>query len=370
MARYRRRYRRPLTIILGVALFVGAIAVVFKMLGHEPAANSTESQPLARNDAPIQQVKTTEKTVAPATQPNKKGKVELATLYTQTPTKLDTPATQPTELNNTSKTSGTPPIVLAPVSLPTLFKDVEAKRKDDPIGARAMLVGAIDTKKLTPEQKDEALRVISEINSEVVFSPKKFLKDETATIHAVKPGEVMAKIATNYDVTWQWIGRLNNISDPRKLQSGKSLKIIKGPFHALVSKAHYTVDIYIGKPTEPGAIFLKRFRCGLGENDSTPTGVWQVENKLQNPRYYNPRNEGPRVIEPDDPANPLGERWIGLTGIAGDATGKGSYGVHGTIDPDSIGKKKSMGCIRLLNEDVEWVYDMLIAGKSTVTVVE
>ena len=54
----------------------------------------------------------------------------------------------------------------------------------------------------------------------------------------------------------------------------------------------------------------------------------------------------------------------------GQAVGKESYGIHGTIDPASIGQKKSMGCIRLLDDDIKLVYDMLVKDKSTVTVVE
>jgi lipoprotein-anchoring transpeptidase ErfK/SrfK len=173
-----------------------------------------------------------------------------------------------------------------------------------------------------------------------------------------------------YDVTYKFIGRVNGISDPRKMRLGANLKIVKGPFHAIVNKTAFTLDLYQGKPGEPGSIFLRRLRVGLGENDSTPTGLWKVTTKLENPTYYSPRDTGPRVIAAGDPANPLGERWLALEGISGQAVGKESYGIHGTIEPNSIGQKKSMGCVRLLNEDVNLVYDMLITQKSTVLVVE
>jgi lipoprotein-anchoring transpeptidase ErfK/SrfK len=70
---------------------------------------------------------------------------------------------------------------------------------------------------------------------------------------------------------------------------------------------------------------------------------------MVDPTYYGP--EG--VIAHDDPKNPLGERWIDI----GD-----SYGIHGTIDPESIGKNESRGCIRMLNSHVEEVYDFLVIG--------
>jgi lipoprotein-anchoring transpeptidase ErfK/SrfK len=40
------------------------------------------------------------------------------------------------------------------------------------------------------------------------------------------------------------------------------------------------------------------------------------------------------------------------------------------MDPDSIGKEMSHGCIRLINENVERVYEMLIDGKRTIIVKE
>jgi lipoprotein-anchoring transpeptidase ErfK/SrfK len=66
----------------------------------------------------------------------------------------------------------------------------------------------------------------------------------------------------------------------------------------------------------------------------------------------------------------LGGYWIGLTGTEGQALGKMSYGIHGTIDPDSIGKQSSMGCIRLRHDDIEMVYEMMVEGKSMVVVRE
>jgi len=92
--------------------------------------------------------------------------------------------------------------------------------------------------------------------------------------------------------------------------------------------------------------FVKRYQIGIGKDHSTPTGKFQVKDKLVDPTYYG--QDG--VIANDDPTNPLGERWIDL--------GE-SYGIHGTIEPDSIGKAESKGCVRMHNEDVAEVYDLL-----------
>lgn len=50
----------------------------------------------------------------------------------------------------------------------------------------------------------------------------------------------------------------------------------------------------------------------------------------------------PLIVKPG-PNNPVGLVWIDLTAP--------SYGIHGTPEPDKIGKTESHGCIRLTNWD-------------------
>ena len=59
-----------------------------------------------------------------------------------------------------------------------------------------------------------------------------------------------------------------------------------------------------------------------------------------------------------------------MEGVSGEALSQERYGVHGTSEPDSIGKSVSLGCVRMQNSDVEQVYSYLIEGRSTVTIVE
>jgi L,D-transpeptidase catalytic domain len=81
----------------------------------------------------------------------------------------------------------------------------------------------------------------------------------------------------------------------------------------------------------------------------SPTGTFQITNRIANPTYYHPG-----VVVPAGLNNPLGPRWIGLN--------KKSYGIHGTNLPHSIGKAASHGCIRLRNSDVVALYSMLSVG--------
>jgi lipoprotein-anchoring transpeptidase ErfK/SrfK len=85
----------------------------------------------------------------------------------------------------------------------------------------------------------------------------------------------------------------------------------------------------------------------------TPEGLFTVTVKAPDP-YYRRKD-----IPGGDPNNPLGSRWIGFD--AEDTDGR-IYGIHGTNDPDSIGKKISQGCIRLQNEAVESLYEYIPLG--------
>jgi lipoprotein-anchoring transpeptidase ErfK/SrfK len=81
----------------------------------------------------------------------------------------------------------------------------------------------------------------------------------------------------------------------------------------------------------------------------SPTGTFQVENRLMKPTYYHPGK-----IIPAGPNNPLGTRWIGLST-------KG-YGIHGTNDESSIGKAASHGCIRMHRKDLEELFAAVEVG--------
>ena len=250
----------------------------------------------------------------------------------------------------------------------------------DLVAARALFNNALLTNQLAPSQASAVKGEITDLNRTILFSPKPFPSDPYQEQVAVAPGDLMSKIARRFNIPWELVSRVNDNLDPRRMRAGQKLKVIHGPFHAEVSKGRYTLDLYLGGLPDPAkeaagvshdasVLYVGTFPVGLGAEGSTPLGLWKVTpgGKLKNPTYYSARGEG--VIAADDPKNPLGERWIALEGIAGDAVGRRSYGIHGTIDPTSIGKQASQGCIRLLNPDVELLYDLLTDGQSTVRVV-
>jgi hypothetical protein len=289
---------------------------------------------------------------------------------------VELPATRPAQTAVTPVTRPAGPVAVRPATLPSNLTGntlVDARVLVDagqPLPARGLLNEALRADKLSEADAAAARTLLGSLNQDLIFGRKFFADDPFQASYTVQFGDRLQKVAQTNDITWEFLCRLNGIADPKRVRAGQTIKIVKGPFHALVTKSKFTMDLYLGSPGEAGSLYVTTYPVGLGKDDSTPPGTWMVDpqRKLRKPTYYSPRGEG--VIPAGDPRNPLGDCWIGLSGVDGQAIGKLSYGIHGTIDPDSIGKMESMGCIRMRNDDVALVFELLLEGKSTVIVKE
>jgi LysM repeat protein len=239
-----------------------------------------------------------------------------------------------------------------------------------PAAARQILDTVYRTA-LSPTAKAEVRQSLSALNTQLIFSPTLYQDEPLTKAYVIEPGDALSRIATKEKlaVDWRLIQRVNQISDPGRIRVGQTLKLVRGPFHAVVSKSAYRLDLYQGEASDrSGWRYIASMSVGLGEGDSTPTGNFTVrpDSKLIDPLWVNPRTG--EKFDASDPKNPIGERWIGLDGLGADAI-KTGYGIHGTIDPGSIGQQRSMGCVRLGDKDVELVYELLMPG-SLVYIVE
>lgn len=94
------------------------------------------------------------------------------------------------------------------------------------------------------------------------------------------------------------------------------------------------------------------YPVGVGKVETpTPTGHYAVQNKEINPTWVDPGDTSVQI--PTGPDNPLGYRWIGFNG---------TYGIHGTNRPDTVGGYVSNGCVRMREADVEQVYNAVHVG--------
>jgi lipoprotein-anchoring transpeptidase ErfK/SrfK len=98
--------------------------------------------------------------------------------------------------------------------------------------------------------------------------------------------------------------------------------------------------------------------------EKRPVGSLHVTVVIPNPDYtFDPelfpeseegRTLGHKLVVPPGPNNPVGLAWIGL-----DRTG---YGIHGTPDPENVGRTESHGCFRLANWDVQTLAGLVTVG--------
>jgi lipoprotein-anchoring transpeptidase ErfK/SrfK len=93
------------------------------------------------------------------------------------------------------------------------------------------------------------------------------------------------------------------------------------------------------------------YPASIGSEDKpAPSGQFKVRRVAYHPKYhYDPKfhfkgvHTNRKLTVAAGPNNPVGVVWIDLT--------IDSYGIHGTPDPERIGKSYSHGCIRLTNWD-------------------
>ncbi|WP_417670254.1 L,D-transpeptidase [Roseibium sp.] len=106
-----------------------------------------------------------------------------------------------------------------------------------------------------------------------------------------------------------------------------------------------------------------RYGIGVGKEGFTWSGTEKVTRKAKWPGWTPPpemivreRKKGRRLPSymPGGPKNPLGARALYL--------GNTIYRIHGTNEDWSIGRAVSSGCIRMLNYDVEHLYENVKIG--------
>lgn len=111
------------------------------------------------------------------------------------------------------------------------------------------------------------------------------------------------------------------------------LPFFRDPLRIIVDKQKHRLAVTSGN------IILRNYAVGLG-GDKTPEGEYAISDKVVNP---NGRDNGE-----------FGSRGMQLS--------DSNYAIHGTNEPDSIGKDESLGCIRMSRKDVEELFAMVPMG--------
>ncbi len=358
-----RRKLIPIALALVAAAGVTAGTYFFTQGDKTPTANRVPA-----NTVPP--LNTAAPTAPPTVAQNPPETPVISPSSGQQPVAMTSPvsATTPAAIKNQAGTPATTTPTAINTNASMNLTTALAMAKADPVGARLALTRLLDQRTLAPAGEFSATVALREINAKLFLSPAPTVGDPVMHMYSVQSGDTLSKIAKQNGVQpdWRIIQRINGMKSEKSLRVGQNLKLPVGAFHAEVSKSNFQMRIYAGEG--PNRVIVAIFPVGLGELNSTPTGAFMVrpKSKLINPEWKNPRTG--EHFASDDPKNPIGERWIGLIGVEAHNQGFKGYGIHGTVDPSSIGRQASMGCVRMSDADVELVYELLTEPNSTIVI--
>jgi len=197
-------------------------------------------------------------------------------------------------------------------------------------------------------EADEIARRFGEANLSALFSPD---PSPGTTFYTVVAGDNLTKIAKRYNTTAAAIMHCNRM-DSDMIRPGDRLKVIDGVFSITVDVPRCALVLSLNDA------FFRRYGVGVGKNDTTPAGTFEITAKLVEPTWFSPDGH---IYQYGEDGNLLGTRWMSLS-VDG-------YGIHGTWEPETVGGPSSAGCIRMTNEDVEQLYDLVPVG-TKVTIVK
>jgi LysM repeat protein len=218
------------------------------------------------------------------------------------------------------------------------------------IDAQVLLTKIVST---TPAPN--AIKLLSNVNMQLIQSSLMMPGKE---YYVIKSGDYLQKIAKNHNTTVSLLKMMNGMeSDTIRL--GDRMLVFNGNFSLRVSKSRNELDLLSN-----GKLF-KRYSVGTGKFGKTPAVEFTIVDKIIEPPWTRPSDN--KQIEYGDPDNVLGSRWMAIK--SSDHPELTGFGIHGTWERDSIGQQSSAGCIRMLNEDVEELFN-LVPRKTFVTITE
>jgi hypothetical protein len=208
---------------------------------------------------------------------------------------------------------------------------------------------------LPADQAKQITDLLDRLAGTVIYSRQSYLEPP----YAVQPGDTIERVAQKYKVPWQLLARINGLMPPgapnsdeatkdQPLPVGKELKVVQGPFDALVQLNRRQLTLMVQNR------YAGRFPIGVGRDQPKLDGQYSVGDKKLNPTYYGPDGI---TISPNDPKNPLGGAWIGLTD---------RIGIHGAADPQNVGRDDNRGTICVGDRDLQDLYGILSVGSRVI----
>jgi LysM repeat protein len=177
-----------------------------------------------------------------------------------------------------------------------------------------------DTPGLTGDEHHQLIDSLNRVAGMVIYSREPVLDPP----YAVQPGETLTQIAERCRVPWPLLAKINGIPDPEHLQPGQRLKVVQGPFGAVIHLDRCQMTLLLKDR------FAGQFQIGIGLQPPPMEGTSQVV-----------------------AADPQGRR-IALSN---------QMTIQATL-PQQIGRNDGPGSIGLRPEDMDAACDILIPASA------
>ncbi|HMP76357.1 MAG TPA: L,D-transpeptidase family protein [Kiritimatiellia bacterium] len=223
----------------------------------------------------------------------------------------------------------------------TLLAEAEAARADGRLQAAREKALAVLAAPGSEANRTAAETLAGAVGMELLLTPRPMPEKQDYT---VQPGDSLDRIARRNGTTVELLQKANQLRSS-VIRPGDRLRVFTGDWSVRVSKSRNDLLLLLNDQ------FFKRYRVGTGEYAKTPVGEFKIVDRIAQPTWWHPDG---RTIPFGDPENLLGTHWLAL-----DVKG---YGLHGTWEPETVGRQSSMGCVRLVNEDVEELFTILTIG--------
>lgn len=223
----------------------------------------------------------------------------------------------------------------------------KASRDKDALTARDLFRQAVNEAPWNSEAWNEAVDALGKVNVDLAFSP---VPTPESKYYAVEKGDNLTNIGIKLNTTQGLLLQANALTETTSLSLGQRLKYTPKDLRILIERS--TCRLFL---VDTDGLF-KRYPLGLGmPGHETTLGRYTIGNKQKDPTWFKP---GAGPIPPGAPNNELGTRWMPL--VPAEPGLPTDLGIHGTIAPETIGAYKSHGCPRMLKEDVEELFDLVV----------
>ncbi len=198
---------------------------------------------------------------------------------------------------------------------------------------------------LSPNETSELNSLLGQLAGSVIYSTEHRLEPP----YMVQAGERLETIAKKYEVPWQLLAKINGITSADQLQPGQQLKVMRGPFSALIDISQRKMTLMLDRR------YAGRFSLDINPSVTVEAGHWEVNQKLLTPANVS--------LPGASPTTPTEERSLMLSSTSGSTTQvailRGATATNPLAEP--AGR-----VLRMNPNDAADVFDILSLGSKVV----